>query len=164
MTEPEPVVEIKDPYIDTEEILECVQDRLRQRRAQAQTQGLDYDQLIKRGKSALEDKYLSSETLEGLDRLHSSAEGMLVPLVMRKRGFPLFDSVLFSLENLLHKLVLKYLNRMAGRQIVFNLSASQMISDMTHRQAEDRRYTEALEQRLMELEERLPKLEPSKRE
>lgn len=159
MSDVDPVIEIRDPEINVEEIMARIRERLRQRRAQASAQGLDYDRLIGEARTA-DAGMLDTDLFYDLHQLHTSAEAIWVPSAMRDRHFPpVINSVLFQLENLFHRLALKYVNMLAGRQIVFNRAAVEVLTSVSRAREQDAARLEALEKQVSELRERLAKFE-----
>lgn len=159
MREAEQVIEIRDPEINVEEIMTRIRERLRQRRAQASAQGLDYDRLVG-GEQIVDAGLLATDLFYDLHQLRTSAEAIWVPSAMRDRHFPpLINSVLFRLENLFHRLTLKYVNMLAGRQIVFNRAAVEVLTSALRAQDQYEARLEALEKQVSELRERLAKFE-----
>jgi len=155
MTDSKTIIEISDPEVDVEEIMSRISERLRLRRAQAAAQGLDYDSLVNIEFTLFEGKRLAQEVYEQLSRLSLVSDELLVQLAVRPRRLPLFSRIFFQFETLLHKLVVKYVNVFAGRQIVFNRRAVQMSISMTRELERIATHIEALETRMAELERRM---------
>lgn len=161
MSDVEQVIDIRDPEINVEEIMARIRERLRQRRAQASAQGLDYDRLVDDDK-VIQAGSLSADLYYDLHQLRTTAESIWVPSAMRDRHFPpLINSVLFRTENLFHRLVLKYVNMLAGRQVVFNRAATSIVTNVLRQLEQDDARIEALEKQVKELRERLAKMEQS---
>ena len=153
------VVEIRDSEIDVAAIMARVRERIRQRRAQADAQGLEYDRLVD-GRAPRIAADLSEVDLEyDLRQAQIGAEAVLVSLEMRDRHIPVFNSFFYRLEELLHRLALKYVNRMAGRQVVFNTAAANVIATVARRLEQHEAQTQKLEQEVRALRERVAKLE-----
>lgn len=155
----EKVIEISDPGIDVEEIMSRISERLRTRRAHATAQGLDYDSLVNIEPTLFEGKRLSKEVYDQLSRLSLVSDDLLVQLAMRDRHLPLFNRVFFQIEILLHKLVVKYVNLSAGRQIIFNRATNQALISMACELERATARIEALETKLSETERRVLGLE-----
>lgn len=161
MSEVEQVIDIRDPEINVEEIMARIRERLRKRRAQASAQGLDYDHLVNDDK-ALQSGTLSADLYYDLHQLRTTAESIWVPSAMRDRHFPpLINSVLFRTENLFHRLALKYVNMLAGRQVVFNRAAASIVTSILRQLEQDDARIKALEKQIQELRERLARVEQS---
>jgi phage shock protein A len=159
VTEDQQVVEIREPEINVEEIMARIRERIRQRRAQADAQGLEYDRLVDaRAPSVAADQ--SEADLEyDLRQAQIGADAILVSLEMRDRRIRMFNSFFYRLEELLHRLVLKYVNRMAGRQIVFNTATANVIATLVRRLEQYETQTQKLEQEVCALRERIADLE-----
>jgi hypothetical protein len=162
MADEKQVIEIRDPEIDVEEIMGRIRERIRQRREQAHGQGLDYDRLVSDDADASATGKLPADLYYDLHQLRANAEAIWVPSAMRDRHFPPFiNSVLFRLENLFHRLALKYVNLLAGRQVVFNRATASVLASVVRALEQGDARAEALEIQVAELQERLARLEPS---
>jgi hypothetical protein len=158
MVDEKQIIEIRDPDINVEEIMNRVRERVRQRREQASAQGLDYDKLAEAGAAA---GRLPADLYYELNLLCTNADAIGVSLAMRDRRLPFLNFLFFRIENLLHRLVVKYVNLMAGRQITLNRSTAHVLSGLTHALEERDARIDALEERVTELEDRLSRTEPS---
>lgn len=159
MTDTESAVEISDPAIDIDEMMRRISERLRTRQAQAAAQGLDYDYLTNTRPTLLASRHLSKETLEWLSQLFLVSDEVLTQVAMRDRRFPLFNRLLFRFEMLLHRLVVKYVNLYAGRQIVFNRTASRAVVCLAWELERAVARIESLENQLAELRQQTSKSE-----
>jgi hypothetical protein len=164
MADVEQVIEIRDPEVNVEEIMARIRERIQQRRAQAAAQGVEYDRLTQVEKSDAPAGRLSVDTYYDLHQLRENADGILVSLAMRDRRFPIFNGILFRLEKLLHRLVIKYVNALAGRQVVFNQATGRILTNATRALDEDATRLQTLEKQIAELQERLAVLEKSSSE
>jgi hypothetical protein len=161
MPDVEQVIDIRDPEINVEEIMARIRERLRQRRTQASAQGLDYDRLVGDDRTVASGT-LSTDLYYDLHQLRTTAESIWVPSAMRDRHFPpLINSVLFRLENLFHRLALKYVNMLAGRQVVFNRAAVGVLTGTLRALEQNQARVETLEKQVSELRECLAKFEQS---
>ena len=87
--------------------------------------------------------------------LDAMSEEIWVSLAMQDRRLPFFNRFFSTLEILLHKLVIKYVNRMAGRQWVFDKNvAGAMVSVVDRLELMESSLAD-LQNRLRVLEERL---------
>lgn len=164
MPDIEQVIDIRDPEVNVEEIMGRIRERIRQRRAQAADQGLEYDKLTDQEELDAPSERLGVDLYFDLHQLRENADGILVSLAMRDRQFPLFNSVLYRLEKLLHRLVIKYVNMMAGRQVVFNQAAARILHRIARALDEDDHRLQTLEKQVAELQQRIAQLEdPSAR-
>jgi hypothetical protein len=80
---------------------------------------------------------------------------------MRDRRLPMLNFLFFRIENLLHRLVIKYVNMMAGRQIAFNRSTAHVLAGLTRLLEKRDTQIEALEVQVKDLGERLARFEQS---
>jgi hypothetical protein len=119
-------------------------------------QGLDYDRAVDDKSSAVVSGRFPAGLHNELQWLQTNADGVIVSLAMRDRQIPLFNFLLFPLEKLLHRLALKYINMLAGRQAVINKTTAQVLGDLVGALEKDR---EELEQEMAELHQRLTKIE-----
>lgn len=155
MSEVEQVIDIRDPEINVEEIMNRIRERIQQRRVAAKAHGLDYDRLV-------DDKANSSGPLPtdlyyDLHQLRASVDGVWVTLAQRDRKFPIFNSIFFRIENLLHRLVVKYVNMLAGRQTAFNRESVNVLSGLAQGLEDYDLRLNALEKRIGSIEEQLKK-------
>lgn len=150
----DPIIAIRDSEINVEEIMQRLRARIRERRAQAQTQGVDYDRWIASEDSTTGGR-LSSEVYYELQQLRTSAEASGVTMAMRDRKIPLLNPILFRIENLLHRLVIKYVNMFVGRQVGFNRSSVRVVSELVQALDASQARIETLEKQVSELNQRL---------
>jgi hypothetical protein len=156
MTETEQIIEMRgDPEINVEEIMQRVRERVRQRRALAAEQGLDYDHLMDDRADAHPAGRLSADLYYDLHQLRTNVDAPMVSLAMRDRQFAIFNALLFRIERLLHRLVIKYSNVMAGRQVVFNRASVHVITELARALEEDGARIAELEKQVTDLRERL---------
>lgn len=158
MVEVKQVIEIRDPEINVEEIMNRIRERIRQRREQAQREGLDYDRLVEGDLPHTVGK-LPGDLYYELHQACTTADAIGVSLAMRDRRFPVLNSLLFRVENLLHQLVVKYVNQLAGHQITFNRSTAQVLSGYARALEERETRLESLEQQVKELGEKLSRMQ-----
>jgi hypothetical protein len=159
MTEDQPVIEIRDPEINVEEIMGRIRERIRQRRAQAQQQGLDYDKLVSDDSDVAAAGRFDDDVYYDLHQLRSNAYSIWVSLAMRDRRFPLVNPILFRIEKLLHRLAIKYVNMLAGRQVVVNRATAQVLSGIVRASEDDYARLEALQKQVADLRDHLAKLD-----
>jgi hypothetical protein len=158
MSQSQPVFEIHDPEINVEEIMTRLRQRIDDRRAQAREQGLDYDHLVEDYSQTDGKTRTSADLSYDLHQLRENAESIWVSLDVRNRGLPLINWVAFPLEKLLHRLVVKYVNVLAGRQTAFNQMVVSVASDLAEMQDTSQVRIENLERTVAELREQLAAL------
>lgn len=159
MTKDKRVVEIHDSEINVEEIMERVRARIRERRAQASAQGLEYDALVDARTPRVATDQSDTDLSYDLRQLQTGADAILVSLAMHDRQLPLFNSIFYRLENLLHRLVVKYVNQTAGRQVVYNTAAANVITVLVQRLEQTHTCAQKLENEVSALRERVAELE-----
>ncbi|MBI5305253.1 MAG: hypothetical protein HY868_24190 [Chloroflexi bacterium] len=162
MTDDQRGIEIRDAEINVEEIMQRVRARIRERRAQANAQGLEYDALVDARAPRVATDQSDADLSYDLRQLQTSADAILVSLAMRDRQIPFFNFVFYRLENLLHRLVVKYVNQMAGRQVVYNTAAANVISVLVQRLELAHTRAQKLENEVSALRERVAELEHSR--
>lgn len=154
MTEPEDVIEIRDPEIDVEEIMNCIRERLAARQQQASAQGQDYLRLVDAPTAAAAAPGLP-ELYGQLHQLRQSADSLRLSPVVTNWRLPLVNGPVSRLKNMLHSLVLMYVNTLAGRQIAVNRMLSQVLQQLAAVRQADAARIEALEKEVAELRQRL---------
>lgn len=161
MTKLDDVIEIRDSEIDVEDIMARIRERIRNRRDQAEAQGLDYDRLTDERVSGNTDGTLSSDFYYDLRQARENANSIWISLSVVDRDIPLIGSLVRRARRIVHSLVLYYVNMLAGKQVVFNRSAASVLSDLaSHSEGTDARIqeleaeVEALHERIAALEER----------
>lgn len=159
MTKDKRVVEIHDSEINVEEIMERVRARIREQRAQASAQGSDYDALVDARVPVIKTDQSDADLDYDLHQLQTGADAIFVSLAMRDRQIPFFNFIFYRLENLLHRLVLKYVNQMAGRQVVYNTAAANVITVLVQRLEQTHTRAQKLENEVSALRERVAELE-----
>lgn len=159
MAEPEQIIEIRDPEINVEEIMQRIRERVQQRREQAKSQGLDYDKLVDENLSGTSGR-LPPDLYYELQQLCTNADAIGVSVSVRDRRLPLLNPLALRIETLLHRLAVKYVNMLAGRQITLNRSSAYILAGLLRAVEERDVRLEALEKEVAELRARLdsPKL------
>ncbi len=110
------VIEIRDPDIDAEAIMRQIRDNIRQRRAQAEAQGLDYDALLEGGYAT---RFESNVYLD-LRHASSTCSKMGVGLSLTGSPLPVFGALVQRLRAALHQVAIYYVNMLAAQQNRFN--------------------------------------------
>lgn len=157
MASTEQIIEIRDPEINVEEIMGRIRARIRERRQQAEAQGLNYDKLVDEA-SWGESRLFSADLLYELQQLCMNADAIGVSVSMRDRHLPLLNPLFFRLEKLLHRLAVKYVNMLAGRQIMLNRSMAHVLSAVARTLEEREVRLEELEKEVAELRHRLDQI------
>lgn len=152
------VIEIRDPEINTEEIMARIRQRIRERRAQAEGRGLDYDRLVD-DPSRAESGRLASDLYYDLNKMRSTADSLWVSVQLYDSHLPLVNAWYMRIKGKLHGIVVDYINRLAGRQVAFNQTTEHVLSGMVHAFEDNDARVEALEKQIIELRDRLAKFE-----
>ena len=152
------VIEIRDPEINTEEIMARIRQRIRERRAQAEGRGLDYDRLVDDPGRA-ESGRLSPDLYYDLHQMRSTADSLWVSVQLFDSHLPLVNSWYMRIKGKLHGIMVDYINRLAGRQVAFNRTTEHVLSGVVHAFEDNDARVEALEKQIAELRDRLAKSE-----
>ena len=155
MTEFESSIRVNDPDIQVEQVKDQVANRIRARREEARAQGLDYDHLTDSDVIVPGSQEATTDLRARLRELDSMSQEIGGSLAVRDRQFPLLNRFFFGVEMLLHKLVVKYVNRMAGRQSVFNKSVTEVMADLVARLERIDANIVDIQKRMSELEKRM---------
>lgn len=159
MTEFESSIRVNDPDIQVEQVKDQVANRIRARREEARAQGLDYDHLTDSDVIVPGSQEATTDLRARLRELDSMSQEIGVSLAVHDRQFPLLNRFFFGVEMLLHKLVVKYVNRMAGRQLVFDKSVTEVMADLVARLERIDANIVDIQKRMSELEKRMADLE-----
>ncbi|CAG0995464.1 hypothetical protein ANRL3_03089 [Anaerolineae bacterium] len=156
MTEFESTVWIDAPELDLAPIKKRIADRLRAQRERANTLDLDYDHLTDTDVLLPSVRAETDDLHARVRELDAVARTLWVALAMRDRHLPILSGIFFRLEMLLHKLVVKYVNRLTGRQMTFDLETTQVLAALVARLELMQTQMADVQRRLSELEKRIP--------
>ena len=120
---------------------------------------IEYDALVDARAPEIVAHQSDAEFESDLRHLQISADAILVSPAPRDRRLRFFNTLFFRLENLLHRLALKYVNQSAGKQIVFNIAAANVIAKLARRLEQNQARTQELENQVRALRERVAELE-----
>ena len=120
---------------------------------------IEYDALVDARAPEIVAHQSDAEFESDLRHLQISADAILVSPAPRDRRLRFFNTLFFRLENLLHRLALKYVNQSAGKQIVFNIAAANVIATLARRLEQNQARTQELENQVRALRERVAELE-----
>jgi Mg/Co/Ni transporter MgtE len=123
---------------------------------------MEYDALVDARAPEIVAHQSDAEFESDLRQLQISADAILVSPAPRDRRFRFFNALFYRLENLLHRLALKYVNQSAGKQIVFNIAAANVIATLARRLEQNQARTQELENQVRALRERVVVLEQSR--
>jgi len=114
------IIEIRDPNIDAEAIMQKIRASIRMRKEQAEAQGVDYEAFV-------EGLYTSDVTARfdhnlyyDLRRMSVGYDKVGVGLSVSERNVPVIGGLIKRFREGLHTLVIYYVNMLAGQQARFN--------------------------------------------
>jgi hypothetical protein len=157
MEDVEQVIEIRDPEINVEEIMNRIRERIRLRRAQAEAKGVDYDRLAGDQVLLAGSAGLGADLYYDLNELLATAESLGAAVAMRDRRIPILNPLLYRMEKLLHRLVVKYVNMLAGRQVAFNRTSAHALREIARALEASNAHIEELERRIEDIKFRIDK-------
>jgi hypothetical protein len=148
------VIEIPAPEVNEEDIIARIQKRIPQRRTEAEAQGLDYERLVEGTAMGF-----SPGLYYDLYLARKRADAMEVPLSTVKSKVPVLGGLLDRLRLELHHLVIYYVNTLAGREVVFNVAVTNVLSQLVGELEEREGHVTKLEGEVVNLRERVDLLE-----
>ena len=155
------VVEFRDPEIDAEAIMRTIREKIRQRRAQAEAQGLDYESFVEGLYAAQVSARFNHELYYDLRRLSLSYNKIAVGLSLTGNRLPIVGALIQRLRAGLHYLVLYYVNMLAGQQMAFNeyvvRALTTLVQDLESEPAPSK--VKALQEQVDALQARVQQLE-----
>ncbi len=116
----ENIIEIRASGIDTEAIMRQIRENIRQRRAQAVAEGLDYDAFLNQLHDAQAAGRFDSSLYHDLRWLHTHYQEMGVRLSLTSSPIPIIASLIQRVREAFHRLVIYYVNILAAQQRNFN--------------------------------------------
>jgi hypothetical protein len=157
----EEIIEIRDPEIDAEAIMRRIRENIRQRRSEAEAQGLDYEAFAEGLYTSRDDARFDRSVYHDLRRMSVGYYKMGVGLSLTASRFPLIGSLMQRVRGALHQVVIYYTNMLAGQQARFNEYVVRVLTGMVKELEQDpgREEVEALRREVTELRERLERLE-----
>lgn len=162
MAEVEEVVDIRDPEIDVREIMERIQQRVRQRREDASSRNLVYDRLTELDASLNSaERRLSSDFYYDLYQARQSADSIWVSLsVVGNERYPkALNSLITRVRHALHLVVIYYVNMLAGRQVVFNRTVIDAMTELAETNEKLSERLERMEQEVATLQAQIAQKE-----
>jgi hypothetical protein len=160
MSEVRDAIEILAPEVNREEVIAELENRIQQRRLQAQAEGWDYDHLVK---GQAED--LSGSGRFGPDLCYDlyqagrSADAIGVSLSLKESRVPVLGRLFIRLRRELHNLSVYYVNILARQQAVFNRAVLKILSQWIDELDESPQQVATLEAELSSLRQRIDALE-----
>ena len=114
------IIEIRDPAIDAEAIMRRIREAIRQRRAQAEAQGVDYEAFVEGLSRANVGARFDQSLYYDLRRMSVAYDKIGVGLSLTETRIPLVGALVQRVRRGLHQLVIYYVNMLAGQQARFN--------------------------------------------
>ena len=162
MADPGEVVDIREPEVNVEEIMARIRERVQQRRARAEAEGLAYDRLVD-GDLAFDasGRRLGADFYYDLYQARQGADSIWVSLsVIGNQRYPqMLGAFITRIHHAAHQLVLYYVNMLAGRQVNFNRAVIGAVSGLAEANESMAERMEALEKEVADLRERLAQFE-----
>lgn len=160
MVDQDQVIEIRDPEINTQEIMIRIRQRISERRIQAEERGLDYDRLVE-GPGTVGSERLLPELYDDLNQMRSTIDTLGVSVQLYDSHLPLINSLYMRVKGKLHGIMVDYINRLAGQQANFNRSTEHALTGLAHGYEESDARLQALEKQVADLRKRLVESERS---
>jgi hypothetical protein len=112
-TKPQDIIEIRDPEIDVEAIMRQIREKIRERREEAEAQGIDIDSLA----AGDHDRRFDDDLYREMRQVSASASQMGVILSpAEKDGIPILSVLSNRIRLAMHQLVVYYVNMLAAQQ------------------------------------------------
>jgi hypothetical protein len=155
------IIEIRDPEIDAEAIMRRIRENIRQRRTEAEAQGLDYEAFVEGLYSAQVTARFEHSLYYDLRRMSVGYDNIGVGLSLTESRLPLVAPLVQRVRAALHHLVIYYTNKLAGQQARFNEYVVRALTGLVKALEEGPTPDDvgALRQEVAELRARLEQLE-----
>jgi hypothetical protein len=153
------VLEIRDPAIDSDEIVRRIRANIAQRIAKAQRLGVDFEKIY-RGQPMLPNNSRDQTLQDVLVRLQTARNRSAVGLDLTPNKLPLVGKLVQKVRKALHDVAIFYVNKSAGSQLLFNQASVSAISQLI---AATRQHEAELAALRAELDELRVELERSRR-
>lgn len=116
----ERIIEIRDPEIDAESIMRQIRQKIRERRAKAEEQGLDYEAFVEGLYASQVSARFHHRLYYDLRRMSVGYDKLGVGLSLTESRIPVIAPLVQRVRRALHHLVIYYTNKLAGQQVRFN--------------------------------------------
>ena len=123
---PEP--DLQAPDLDTEAIMQEIRARIRARRAQALSRGLDWEAYADGLYPLPPDAILSRDLYEAVRHAALSYDKIPLEMTLTENRLPLIGGLVQRLRAAFHSLALFYVNRLAAQQVHFNEQTARALS------------------------------------
>ena len=112
-TETQDIIEIRDPDIDADAIMRQIREKIRERREEAEAQGIDFDTLAEGDAS----RRFGDDLYREMRQVSASASQMGVILSpVEEGGIPVLSALSHRIRMAMHQLVVYYVNMLAAQQ------------------------------------------------
>ena len=122
--------ELEAPDLDTEAIMQEIRARLRARRAEARSRGLDWEAYADGLYPLAPNAVLSRELYEAVRHVGLGYDKIPVEMALTETRLPLIGKLAHRLRMALHELMLFYVNRLAVRQVRFNEQTARALTTL----------------------------------
>ena len=113
-------IEIRDPAIDSEAVMQRIREKIRERRAQAEAQGLNYQAFVEGLYAANPTARFDHSLYYDLRRMSVAFDKVGVGLSLTETHMPVIGPWVQRVRAGLHQLVIYYVNMLAGQQARYN--------------------------------------------
>ena len=125
------IVEFRDPSIDSEAIMRRIREKIRERRADAESKGLDYEAFVEGLYADRISARFDHDLYYDLRRMSLSYNKIGVGLSLTESRIPILGAIIQRIRRALHHLVIYYVNKLAGQQARFNEYTMRALTSMT---------------------------------
>ena len=154
---PESVLSIRDPQLDVDAIMAEIRASLMQRRADAESRGINYEEIAMGRYTVPGSQRFPVELHEALQQASLLRDSTQVSLFVTPSSIPIVGGLIQRIRTALHQAIIFYVNMSAQRQIAFNVEASKALNRLTgsldKQLAERDAQIAALQKRIDELEQ-----------
>jgi len=121
---PEDTIEIRDTEIDADAIMRQIREKIRERRAEAEAQGVDFEGWVEEAAA----RRFSDDLYRDMRRISASSAQMGVTLsLLGGRNIPVLSALIRRVRQALHELVVYYVNQLAAQQNHYNRQIVNML-------------------------------------
>ncbi|NLE43628.1 MAG: hypothetical protein GX620_02805 [Chloroflexi bacterium] len=161
----EAIIDIRDESIDTEAIMRLIRENIRRRRSEAEAQGLDYEAFVEGLYASKVSARFDNSLYYDLRRMSVSYDKIGVGLSLTSVRLPLLGPLIQRVRTALHHLVIYYVNMLAGQQTRFNEYVMRAVTTLVKdlEETPDPRQWQQLKEEVVQLRQRLDRLEASSR-
>ncbi len=114
------VIEIRDPELDAEAIMRQIRENIRERRAEAEAKGLNYEAFVEGLYASQVSARFDHQIYYDLRRMSVGYDKVGVGLSLTESQLPIIAPLVQRVRRALHHLVIYYVNKLAAQQARFN--------------------------------------------